>query len=90
LPFHSAGRPFISSFIMRSEASNSPIGTGCRPTTRREESPRPIPMTMRPLEICWSVAYELAVTVGSRMPGFVTQWPSLIFFVRSAASASSG
>ena len=28
------------------------------------------------------VAYQLAVIVGSRIPGFVTQWPSLI---RSAA-----
>ena len=35
------------------------------------------------------VAYQLAVIVGSRMPGFVTQWPSLIVFVLSAASGSS-
>ena len=26
------------------------------------------------------VAYQLAVIVGSRMPGFVTQWPSLSVF----------
>ena len=35
------------------------------------------------------VAYQLAVIVGSRMPGFVTQWPSLIFSVLSATSGSS-
>ena len=35
------------------------------------------------------VAYQLAVIVGSRMPGFVTQWPSLIVSVLSAASGSS-
>ena len=32
----------------------------------------------------------LASTVGSRVPGFVTKWPSFIVDVRSAASASSG
>jgi len=33
------------------------------------------------------VAYQLAVIVGSRMPGLVTQWPSLIFCVWVAAIA---
>ena len=37
-----------------------------------------MPMTMRPSEMSWSVAYALASTVGSRVPGFVTQWPSLM------------
>ena len=47
-----------------------------------------MPMTMRPLERSCIVAYQLAVTVASRMPGFVTKWPSLIRSVRSAASGS--
>src|SRR5258707_10769327 len=45
---------------------------------------------MRPFERSCSVAYELASTVGSRVPGFVTKWPSLIFDVSRAATASSG
>src|SRR5439155_14957563 len=62
--------------------------TGCRPTTRRDESPRPMPITARPFEMSSSVAYQLAVIVGSRMPGLVTKCPSLIFSVATAASGS--
>ena len=47
-------------------------------------------MTMRPFEMSWSVAYALASTVGSRVPGFVTQWPSFIVDVACAASVRSG
>src|ERR1700759_3363808 len=47
-------------------------------------------MIMRPFEMSCNVAYALASTVGSRVPGFVTMWPSLIVDVRSAASASVG
>src|SRR6185312_10181413 len=47
-------------------------------------------MIMRPFEMSCSVAYALASTVGSRVPGFVTMWPSLIVDVWSAASASVG
>ena len=32
----------------------------------------------------------LATTVGSRVPGFVTMWPSFIDSVAAAASASVG
>ena len=35
-----------------------------------------MPMTMRPSEMSCIVAYQLAVIVGSRIPGFVTKWPS--------------
>src|SRR3954452_18988399 len=49
-----------------------------------------MPMTIRPSEMSCSVAYELARTVGSRVPGFVTKWPSLIFDVSRAATASIG
>ena len=49
-----------------------------------------MPIAMRPSERSCSVAYALASTVGSRVPGFVTKWPSLIFDVSRAATASSG
>ena len=49
-----------------------------------------MPITIRPFEMSWSVAYMLATTVGSRVPGFVTMWPSLIGSVAAAASASVG
>src|SRR3954471_8674080 len=45
---------------------------------------------MRPSEMSCSVAYELASTVGSRVAGFVTKWPSLIFEVSRAATARVG
>jgi hypothetical protein len=47
-----------------------------------------MPITIRPFEMSCIVAYQLAVTVGSRIPGFVTKCPSLIRSVRSAATAS--
>jgi hypothetical protein len=80
----------MKSRIIRQDSSNSATLTGFRPITRRAESPRPIPITIRPPEITWSVAYMLARTVGSRVPGFVTKCPNFIFLVRSAASVSSG
>src|SRR6266550_4818755 len=39
------------------------------PYTTLFRSPRPIPITIRPFEMSCIVAYQLAVTVGSRMPG---------------------
>ena len=47
-----------------------------------------MPITARPFETSCSVAYQLAVIVGSRIPGLVTQWPSLIFSVCTAAIGS--
>src|SRR5437763_475978 len=49
-----------------------------------------MPITMRPSERSCSVAYALASTVGSRVPGLVTKWPILIFEVSRAATASRG
>ena len=49
-----------------------------------------MPITMRPSEMSCSVAYALATTVGSRVPGLVTMWPSRILVVACAASASVG
>ena len=66
------------------ERSNSATLTGSSPIVRRAESPRPMPMIIRPPEMSWSVANALAVTVGSRVPGLVTFSPSLIVDVASA------
>ena len=49
-----------------------------------------MPITIRPPEMSWSVAYPLASTVGSRVPGFVTQWPNFIVDVACTASVRSG
>src|SRR6476659_9674142 len=49
-----------------------------------------MPIAIRPFERSWSVAYALARTVGSRVAGFVTKWPSLIVEVSRAATASIG
>ena len=49
-----------------------------------------MPMIMRPSEMSWSVAYALATTVGSRVPGLVTMWPSFSRSVACAASAMVG
>ena len=49
-----------------------------------------MPITMRPPEMSWSVAYPLESTVGSRVPGFVTRWPNFIAEVAWIASVRSG
>src|SRR3954454_7104665 len=49
-----------------------------------------MPIDIRPSDRSWSVAYALASTVGSRVAGFVTKWPSLIVEVSRAATASIG
>ena len=90
MPFHSTLRPFMSSRIIAEARSNSTIVTGSYPIVRRAESPRPMPTTMRPFDTSCSVAVALAVTVGSRVPGFVTHSPSLIRSVASAAAVRNG
>src|SRR5919198_285299 len=47
-----------------------------------------MPITIRPSERSCSVAYMLASTVGSRVPGFVTKCPSLIFSRKRACGGS--
>lgn len=49
--------------------------------TRTAESPRPMPQTVRLPYISLSVAKRLAVTVQSRVAGFVTIGPTLILRV---------
>ncbi len=66
------------------------IVIGGLPSTRRAESPRPMPRSIRPPLISSSVASSDAVTVGSRVPGLVTQVPSRIRSVAPAISVSSG
>ncbi len=63
---------------------------GGLPRTRRAESPRPIPRSIRPPLISSRVASAEAVTDGSRVAGFVTQVPSRIRLVASAIRASRG
>ncbi len=49
-----------------------------------------MPMNIRPSEMSCSVAYPEASTVGSRVPGFVTQCPNRMRFVARRARVSSG
>ena len=54
---------------------------GLRPSTRRAESPRPMPHTVRGPNWSFSVANSEAVTDGSRVSGLVTNGPTLTFEV---------
>ena len=90
MSFQSTFSPRISARIAVTERSNSPTFTGWSPIVRRAESPRPMPMIIRPPEMSWSVANALAVTVGSRVPGFVTFSPRWSVEVACAAIVSSG
>ena len=51
---------------------------GLRPSTRTAESPRPMAQTVRLPNMSLSVANTEAVTVGSRLTGFVTSGPTII------------
>ncbi len=66
------------------------IVIGGLPRTRRAESPRPMPRSIRPPLISSSAAREDAVTDGSRVPGLVTHVPSRIRSVTPAISVSRG
>ena len=60
------------------------------PRTRRELSPRPMPISMRPPEMRFSVANRLAVTVRSQTAGLVTIVPSRTLLVLAANRARIG
>ena len=64
--------------------------TGGWPITRLALSPRPMPISMRSPEMSFRVASVLAVTVGSRVAGLVTQGPMRIREVAPASSAKIG
>ena len=68
----------------------SAIVIGGLPSTRRAESPRPMPRSIRPSDTSSSVASTEAVTDGSRVPGLVTHVPRRIRSVTPAISVSSG
>ncbi len=63
---------------------------GGLPSDRTELSPRPIPRSIRPPEISSSVAIALAVTLGSRVAGFVTHVPRRMRVVLRAISVRRG
>src|SRR6478609_6765036 len=90
LSFHSTSSPFMKPRTIAQERSNSATLIGWRPMKRTAESPRPMPIAIRPFDRSCSVAYALASTVGSRVAGFVTKWPSRIEEVSRAATASIG
>ena len=58
--------------------------------TRTAESPRPIPITVRLPYISFNVANRLAVTVQSRVAGFVTIGPTMTFRVSAKICAKIG
>jgi hypothetical protein len=60
---------------------SSAIVVGLPFVTRTAESPRPMPHTVRLPNISFSVANTDAVTVQSRVAGFVTNGPTLMRWV---------
>ena len=63
---------------------------GGLPSTRRAESPRPMPRSIRPPLISFSAASALAVTLGSLVAGLVTHVPRRIDVVLSAITVRIG
>ena len=57
-------------------SSRVAIVVGGLPSTRRAESPRPMPRSIRPPDTSSRTARADAVTDGSRVAGFVTHVPS--------------
>ena len=80
-PLYSTGREFASSRITWIDSRSSDIVTGDPLVTRTAESPRPMPQTVRLPYISLSVAKTDAVTVQSRVAGFVTNGPTMMRFV---------
>ena len=60
---------------------------GFLPSTRRAESPRPMPQIVRLPKPSLSVANSDAVTVGSRVAGLVTNGPTMIRSVAASICA---
>ncbi len=76
-PWYSTGREFASSRITWIASRSSLREVGLPFVTRTAESPRPMPQTVRLPYISLSVANTDAVTVQSRVAGFVTNGPTL-------------
>src|SRR5689334_11508827 len=82
--------PATRARITRIASSSVAIVVGGLPRTRRAESPRPMPRSIRPPLSSSRVARADAVTLGSRVPGFVTHVPRRSASLASAISVSSG
>ena len=89
-PSYSISRPAVRSRKIFTAVSSCDQLTGFLPSTRLELSPRPMPSSILPPEIRFSVANRLAVTVRSRTAGLVTQVPKRMRCVFAAISASKG
>ena len=76
--FTIVSRPSTRSLIVRMHSDSVASDAGVRPVTRNAESPRPIPQIVRGPNISLSVAKSEAVTVQSRVMGFVTIGPTLM------------
>ena len=74
---YSTGRELASSRITWIDSRSSAIVTGLPLVTRTAESPRPMPQIVRLPYISLSVAKTDAVTVQSRVAGFVTNGPTV-------------
>ncbi len=75
---YSTGRELASSRITWIDSRSSFSVTGLPFVTRTAESPRPMPQIVRLPYISLSVAKIDAVTVQSRVAGFVTNGPTLM------------
>ena len=82
-PLYSTAPPFASSRITSTASRNVARVVGLPLVTRTAESPRPIPHTVRLPNMSFNVAKSDAVTVQSRVAGFVTMGPTIT--VRVAA-----
>src|SRR5258705_1310175 len=76
VPSYMTSRPSQRPRITCVASSRLASVVGAFPSTRRAESPRPMPRSIRPLDSSCSTARVLAVTDGSRVAGLVTQVPS--------------
>src|SRR2546428_9519226 len=91
VPSYVTARPSQRSRMTFVASSTTASVVGGFPRTRRAESPRPIPRSMRPPESSCRTASVLAVTDGSRVAGFVTHVPRRsreVFCAMSARSTS--
>ena len=90
MPSKAIVSPATSARMTRIASSRWAIVVGGLPSTRRAESPRPMPRSIRPPDSSSRVARDDAVTDGSRVAGFVTHVPSRRRVVASAISVSRG
>ena len=78
---YSTSSPFASPRITPIASRSVASVVGLPFVTRTAESPRPIPQMVRLPNISFSVANNDAVTVQSRVAGFVTIGPTVILCV---------